>query len=47
MTIANERGHLKMVILTVLDLRDFILDRTEGPGLTALHRADQLQVDLL
>ena len=39
MTIANERKHLKMVIWTVLHSRDLIFDRTEGPGFTALHCA--------
>ncbi len=37
MTTANQRKHLKMVMSTVIDPLDFILDRIEGPGLTALH----------
>jgi hypothetical protein len=39
-TTANERKHLEMVSWTVLDLCIVILDRTEGSGHTALHRAE-------
>ncbi len=38
MTTANERKHLKIVIWTVLDLCGFVLDRTEGPGLTVRRK---------
>jgi hypothetical protein len=37
----NEGKILKMVIWTVLDLCSLISNRAGGPGLTALHRADQ------
>ena len=33
-----ERKHLKMVIWTVLDSLNLILDRAGGSGLTALHQ---------
>ncbi len=39
MTTANERTLLKMVFWTVLDLFNLIFNRTEVPGLTALHQA--------
>ena len=47
MTISNERKHLKMVIWRVLNWCGVIKDRSEGQGSTALHSADQPQVNLL
>ena len=36
-TVLNERKHLKMVIRSVPDSISLFLDRTDRPGLTALH----------
>ncbi len=43
-TVLNEREHLKVVISSVSDSVSLNLGRTEWPGLTALHRAHQVDL---
>ncbi len=47
MTFANEMEHLKTVVWRVLDSCGFVVYQAKRPGRTALHRADQPQVDPL
>jgi hypothetical protein len=42
----NERKELKIVIWTVKELFNFILDQIERPGLAAVHQAEKLPFSL-
>ena len=46
MTVLNERKHLKIVFRSVPDSVILFLDRSDRPGLTALHHPLQLKVEV-